>query len=162
MTFCSDACHADSSEERRAAEGHPHIGRSLGSYPKDSHAALIMGAMNCGKTAYVLDLLEGEYRSVFKNIIILCPSVHYNKTYQGRPWLWQDKGVFILNPGRCFNDCSRAFYKKCQGVKTLYIIDDCSALAEMTKKHDMLSTLTFSAAMQTKAYGSSPKNIMQS
>lgn len=99
--------------ERRVVAG----SRSPGSYPKDVHAALIVGATNCRKTAYVLDLLEGEYRGVFENII-LCPSVRYNKTYQGRPWLWRSTElprVFIHNPGGRLNDYLKAFYKHCRG-----------------------------------------------
>ncbi|CAC5421181.1 unnamed protein product [Mytilus coruscus] len=38
----------------------------------------------------------------------------------------------------------RMFFKKYAGHPTLYIIDDCSATKELTKKKDMLSELAFS------------------
>ena len=38
----------------------------------------------------------------------------------------------------------RLFFDKLTGKPTLYIIDDCSATKELTKKKDMLSELAFS------------------
>ncbi len=38
--------------------------------PKYPHCAIICGQTGCGKTEFVLDLLEKEYRGVFKNIVI--------------------------------------------------------------------------------------------
>ena len=32
--------------------------------PKDTHAAVI-GQIGCGKTVFIIDLLEGPYREVF-------------------------------------------------------------------------------------------------
>ena len=38
------------------------------------HSANICGATGCGKTEFVLDLLETEYKDFFDHIVIVCPS----------------------------------------------------------------------------------------
>ena len=110
--------------------------------PTEPHAAVICGQTGCGKTVFVLDLLEGPYRGVFRHIVILCPTVQHNKTYKDRPWIWADPEVYVIDPGERLHDCLRAFFQVFQGEPTLYIIDDCSATKALTKKKDMLSEQT--------------------
>ena len=62
-----------------------------------AHSAIICGATGCGKTEFILDLLETEYRNFFTYIIIICPTLDQNKTYN-REWLFNDDGVFLVNP----------------------------------------------------------------
>ena len=112
--------------------------------PKDPHSAIICGQTNCGKSVFVLDLLEKHYRGVFRHIVILCPTVAHNKTYQERKWLWKDPGVFIVDPDERLHDYLRAFYTIFAGEPTLYIVDDMSATKALTRKRDMLSELAFS------------------
>ena len=112
--------------------------------PKDPHSAIICGQTGCGKTVFVLDLLESHYNGVFQHIVILCPTIKYNKTYQEREWIWTDKEIYIIDPGERLQDWLRFFFEIFQGESTLYIIDDCSANRALTKKKDMLSYLAFS------------------
>ena len=98
----------------------------------------------CGKTAFILELLEGPYHGFFQHIIILCPTIRYNQVYQECPWVWSDPEVYVVDPGERLHDCLRAFFQVFQGEPTLYIIDDCSASKALTKKKDMLSELAFS------------------
>jgi len=115
--------------------------------PKDPHSAIICGQTGCGKTVFILDLLEGPYRARFLHIVILCPTVRYNKTYQSRPWVWSDPEVYIIGtPMVCerLHDWLRVFHNRFAGEPTLYIIDDCAASKALTKKKDMLSGLAFS------------------
>ena len=111
--------------------------------PKDPHSAIIRGATGCGETVFVLDLLEQHYIGVFLHIVILCPTVRHNRTYQLSAWLWSDPEVFIVDPGERLHVNLRAFYTMFTGQPTLIIIDDCSASKALTKK-DMLSELAFS------------------
>ena len=110
----------------------------------EPHSAIICGMTNCGKTKFVLDLLEGPYRGRFDHVVILCPTFRHNKTYQERPWVLTDEEVYILDPGERLHDYLRAFYRVFQGEPTLYIIDDMAAGKQLTKKKDMLSELAFS------------------
>lgn len=122
-------------------------------FPKYPHCAIICGQTGCGKTEFVLDLLEEEYRQVFTNIIILCPTIQWNKAYKNREWIGdvskpKSKNIKIYNPivkgEEKLQELLRNFFKKYAGYPTLYIIDDCSATKELTKKKDMLSELAFS------------------
>ena len=64
--------------------------------PTDPHSATIYGQTCCGKTVFVLDLLEGPYKGVFEHIIILCPTVKHNKTYKERGWINSDPEVYVV------------------------------------------------------------------
>ena len=112
--------------------------------PTNAHSAIICGQTGCGKTIFVLDLLESHYRYNFEHIVILCPTIKYNKAYHSREWVWTDEEVYIVDPGEKLHECLRSLYNVFQGDETLYIIDDCSAKKELTKKKDMLSELAFS------------------
>ena len=59
-------------------------------FPKRAHSAIICGATDCGKTEFVLDLLETEYQRFFDYIIIICPTWMHNKAYLNRPWFFKD------------------------------------------------------------------------
>ena len=63
----------------------------------------------------------------------------------------KDNGITIVNPitpdgKEMLQELLRLFCSiKYAGTPTLYIIDDCSARKELTKKKDMLSQLAFCA-----------------
>ena len=121
---------------------------SLSELPKYPHSAIICGQTGCRKTEFVLDLLESQYAGVFDNIIILCPTINWNKAYKNRCWIGdvrsqKDKNITIVNPvmpdgTERLQELLRLFFDKLAGKPTLYIIDDCSATKELTKKKDML------------------------
>ena len=111
---------------------------------RQPHCAIICGQTGCGKTVFALDLIEAGYKGIFSNIVILCPTVLWNKTYHERRWIWADPEVHILNPGDRLQEYLRALFFMFAGEPTLYIIDDCSASKALTKKKDMLSELAFS------------------
>ena len=113
--------------------------------PKGAHSAIVCGQTGCGKTVFVLSLLEEvPYRGFFRHIVILCPTIEHNKTYKQCPWLWTDPEVYVLDPGERLYDYLRAFYLVFKGEPILFIIDDWSATTALTKKRDMLSELAFS------------------
>ena len=112
--------------------------------PKDAHSAIVCGQTGCGKTVFVLDLLEGPYHGVFRHIVVMCPTIRHNSAYRNRPWIWNDPEVYVVNPGERLHDFIRAFYMVFEGEPTLYLIDDCSATKALTQKKDMLSELAFS------------------
>src|SRR5579871_2846672 len=112
--------------------------------PQRPHSAIICGSTDCGKTRFILDLLEAHYRGTFEYIIILCPSIRHNKTYLERCWIWIHPNVIVIEKCEKLHDCLRALYDIFQGKPTLYIIDDMASSAVLTKKKDMLSKLAFS------------------
>ncbi|MCG8045003.1 MAG: hypothetical protein N0E48_04925, partial [Candidatus Thiodiazotropha endolucinida] len=56
--------------------------RLINLLPRTANSATICGQTGCGKTVFIRDLLEGPYREVFLHIVVLCPTIKYNKTYQ--------------------------------------------------------------------------------
>jgi len=110
------------------------------------HNMLISGVTNCGKTHFVLDLLENEYRHKFDNIVIFCPTYFFNTTYD-RKWIYTDKKVFIINPVAVENylDNVLQFVRETfKGSNTLFVIDDCANLQDSKKKVSELCHLAFS------------------
>ena len=57
-------------------------------FPIYAHSAIICGQTNCGKTVFVLDLLENEYHHVFENIIILLPHHRVEQGLQKQELDW--------------------------------------------------------------------------
>ena len=64
--------------------------------PKFPHSAMFVGCTSCGKTEFLLRLLETVYKNHFEFIVILCPTISDNKTYLSRKWIFDDKNVFIV------------------------------------------------------------------
>ena len=95
--------------------------------PKYPHCAIICGQTGCGKTEFVLDLLEKEYCQVFKNIVILCPTIQWNKAYKNREWIGdvrkpKTKNITIVNPihngEENLQELLRMFFNKYAGSPT--------------------------------------------
>lgn len=137
-------------------------------YNTSPHCAVVCGQTGCGKTVFILNLLEREYRGCFQHIVFLCPTIQYNKTYQHCAWVWTDPEVYIQDPGLKLHECLKAFYTLFQGSPTLYVIDDCSATPQLKKKRDMLSYMAFSGrhAQQSvwvlsQKYNAVPKDLRE-
>ena len=125
-------------------------------FPKRAHSAIICGATGCGKTEFVLDLLETEYKGFFEYVIVICPTWMHNKAYLNRRWIFTDsEQVFLVDPLNWYpnskdpmNDSIKLFFevfgKMNKEDHVLFLIDDCSADKCMTKKKQMLSELAFS------------------
>ena len=89
-------------------------------YVQEPCTALWSGPTNCGKTQLVLDLIENEYRNHFDNIIIICSTIRWNKTYLTRRWLWSDDNVF-LRMHKGFSTILRIFFYKNKNTQKTYI-----------------------------------------
>lgn len=105
---------------------------------------LISGMTNSGKTHYVLDLLEREYRNKFDYILIVCPTFHYNKTYDRR-FIYNDRDVIPLIVGDKLNEVLQILFTRYKDDKeqTLIIIDDCANLHDTKLKATALTKLAF-------------------
>ena len=60
---------------------------------KEPHTTIFTGQRGCGKTHLVLDLIEKEYNKHFDYVIIICPTLQWNKTYRSRDWIKNDDNV---------------------------------------------------------------------
>ena len=103
--------------------------------PKFPHSATFVGVTACGKTEFLLQLLETVYKNHFAFIMILCPAILDNKMYLSRKWIFDDKDVFIVCDleGKLY-EWIRLFKSTLKGHQTLFIINDCSAEVEINKK----------------------------
>ena len=63
--------------------------------PKFPHSAMFVAVTACRKTEFLLQLLETVYKSHFKFIVILCPTILDNKTYLSRKWIFDNKNVLL-------------------------------------------------------------------
>ena len=107
--------------------------------PKFPHSAMFVGVTACGKTDFLLRLLETVYKNHFEFIVILCPTI-------SRKWILDNKNVFIVcDVEGKLNEWIKLFKNTLTGHQTLFIIDDCSAEGEINKKLDALSELAFSS-----------------
>ena len=133
---------------------------------KEPHTAMFTGPTNCGKTKRVLDLIEGEYNGCFENIIIICPTLRWNKTYLERPWIWKDDYVFCIEPRDKLFNWIEQLSKLLATEETLFIIDDCIADETLDKKRQPLLELAVSGRhrnhslwLLTQSYTALPKNL---
>ena len=117
----------------------------MGNLPKFPHSAMFIGVTACGKTEFLLRLLENIYKNHFEFIVILCPKILHNKTYLSSKWIFDYKNVFIVcDVEGKLNEWIKLCKNTLRGHQTLFIIDNCSAEGEIKRKRDALSELAFS------------------
>jgi len=117
---------------------------ALNFLPREPHCSLICGQTGCGKTIFVLDLLQTVYRNHFEHIVIFCPTLKYNIAYKERAFIWRDDEIYLVDPSNNLSEYLEFFYKAFEGTQTLFIIDDCSAEQDIVKKRKTLTKLAFS------------------
>lgn len=135
-------------------------------YVKDPHTAIFSGPTSCGKTQRVLDLIQSEYKGNFDNIVILCPTLHWNETYLERPWVWKDNYVFVFEPKGNLFELIEKLSSMLSGEETLFIIDDMIADETLDKRRQPLLELAISGRhrkhslwLLTQSYTALPKNL---
>ena len=113
-------------------------------YVKDPHTAIFSGPTGCGKTQRVLDLIETEYNHYFDNIVILCPTLRWNRTYLDRPWIQEDDYVFVFEPKGSLLKVIEKLSSLLSGERTLFIVDDVIADETLDKTRGALLDIAIS------------------
>ena len=128
---------------------------------KHPHAALFTGPTGVGKTHLVLDMIETQYNKHFDKIIILCPTIRWNKTYIGRSWVIKDENVWLVEPKDKLYDYVEKLSNLEAGNAVLFIVDDIIA----DKRRQSLLELAISGRhknhylwLLTRSYTATPKN----
>lgn len=111
---------------------------------KEPHCGLFCGMTGCGKTIFMLDLIQTVYRYHFEHIVIFCTTLEFNKSYKERKFVWTDDNIILIDPSNKLSECLERFYQLFKGTSTLFIIDDCSAEKDIIKKRNSLAKLAFS------------------
>ena len=88
---------------------------------------IIVGMTACGKTHYLLEMLEKEYKNYFDHIFIVCPTLEDNKTYQQRKYL-ADPDVYALPVAHdSVETILHEITHFAKNTNSLIILDDCAS-----------------------------------
>ena len=135
-------------------------------YVKEPHTAIFSGPTGCGKTQRVLDLIETEYNQHFENVIILCPTLRWNKTYLERGYIWKDDDVYPIEPKGNLFELIEKLSLRFSGEEALFIVDDMIADETLDKRRQPLLELAISGRhrqhslwLLTQSYTALPKNL---
>ena len=133
---------------------------------KELHTALFVAPTGVGRTQLALELFESEYRGHFDFIIIICPTLAHNETYESRGWVWNDPEVIPIEPGNQLYYLIEKTSKLLAGSKTLFLIDDIIADKALNKRRQQLLGLAISGRhrahslwLLTQSYTAIPNNI---
>ena len=133
---------------------------------KDPHTAIFSGQTGVGKTHLVLDLIETHYDKHFDKIIILCPTIRWNKTYRDRAWVVKDPNVWLIVPKGKLYDYIEKLSNLEAGNAVLFIVDDIIADETLDKRRQSLLELAISGRhrnhylwLLTQSYTAVPKNL---
>ena len=96
------------------------------------------------KTHLALSLLETEYKNHFDFIVIICPTLKYNSTYENLSWVWNDPDVIPIEPGNQLYYLIENISDLLTGNKTLFLIDDIIAYETLDKRCQLLLELVIS------------------
>ena len=106
---------------------------------------IIVGMTGCGKTFYLLELLEMEYKKHFENIFVICPTFVHNRAY--REWKYVNDECFFAIP--CDHDEVERYLKEvtnyAEGTNSLIVLDDCASSKSVKNRTSELVRLGFSA-----------------
>ena len=114
-------------------------------YVKEPHTAIFTGQIKCGKTHFVLDLIEKEHNKHFDYITIICPTLwENNKTYHAKGWIKNNDKVWFLDPKDNLLQWIKKLSELLRFLKVLFIIDDIIANESLDKRRQSLLELTIS------------------
>ena len=135
-------------------------------YIKEPYTAIFTGQTKCRKTDLVLDLIENQYNKHFDYIIIICPTLRWNKTYHSKDWLKNDDKVWLIEPKDKPYQWIGNFLQLLLDLETLFIIDDIIANKDLDKKRQPLLELSISGrhcnhylSLLTQSYLGIPKKL---
>ena len=118
---------------------------------------IILGMTGCGKTYYLLKMLETEYSNHFDYIFLICPTYVWNKTYQS--WKYKDDKKYFPIPCDHYQieDFLKYIVANFRGTNSLIILDDCAGVQSVKNRTSELVNLGFHA----RHYGFSTIVIIQ-
>ena len=111
---------------------------------KEPHTALFVALTGVGKTHLTLNLLENEYRKHFDFIVIICPTLALNETYESQGWVWNDPDIIPIEPGNNLYYLIEKIINLLIGSATLFLINDIIANEALDKRRQSLLELAIS------------------
>ena len=105
---------------------------------------LICGHTDSGKSFFLLQLLEREFKGYFDHIYLFCPTTHSNSTYVN----WKYPKDPKLYPIDCLSEEFEEFLalarQENKGSNTLFVLDDLASSLAIKKQSSELTQLSFS------------------
>ena len=111
---------------------------------KHPYTAIFTGPTGVGKTHLVLNIIETQHNKHFDKIIILCPTIRWNKTYIGRSWVIKDENFWLVEPKDKLYDYIEKLSNLEAGNAVLLIVDDIIADENLDKRRQSLLKLAIS------------------
>ena len=137
-------------------------------YIKEPHTTIFTGPTGCGKAHLVLDLTEKKYNKHFDYIIIICPTIQWNKTYNSKDWIKNDGKVWLIEPNDRLYQWIETLSQLLVCSKALFIIDDIIADEDLDKRRQPLLELAISVRhgshylwLLTQSYSGIPKILQR-
>ncbi|XP_057303345.1 uncharacterized protein LOC130640803 [Hydractinia symbiolongicarpus] len=133
---------------------------------KDYNTEIFTGPTSCGKTQRVLNLLENEYKTKYHNIVILCPTLKWNKPCLERATLWRDEYVFLIDPKEQLFEWIQKLSSLLADKKSIFVVDHVIADESLDKRRQSLLKLAISDRhrehslwLLKQSYTALPKNL---
>ena len=107
---------------------------------------LCSGITNCGKTQFILDFIQANYK--FDFIVLFCPTFLYNKTYRNHPLVKRKNFIInkkLLLKNDTLDSMLAVCYKQYKNSNTLFLLDDIANLWDAKHRCSELCKLAFSA-----------------
>ena len=137
-------------------------------YIKEPHTAIFTGQTNCGKTHHVLGLIEKEYNKHFDYIVIICPTLRENSTYDVKEWIKINDNVWLVDPKDNLYQWVKKLSELLRFFEVLFIIDDIIANERLGKRRQPLLELSISDRhpgyylwLLTQSYSAIPKHLLR-
>jgi hypothetical protein len=113
--------------------------------PETPFNMIILGMTGCGKTYYLLKMLETEYSNHFDYIFLICPTYVWNKTYQS--WKYQDDKKYFPIPCDQYQieDFLKFIVDNFKGTNSHIILDDCAGGQSVKNRTSELVNIGFHA-----------------
>ena len=138
----------------------------MADYVKEPHTTIFIGPLSCGKAHLVLDLIEKEHNKHFHFIIIICPTLQWNKTYHSKDWIKNDDKVWLIEPKDKLHQWIEKLSQLFACPEALFIVDDIISEKGLDKRRQPLLKLDISGRhrihylwLLKQFYSGIPKNL---
>ena len=111
-------------------------------------------------------MIETEYKKNFNYIIIICPTLRWNKTYHSKEWIKNDDKVWLIEPKENLYQWIGKLLQLLASSETLFIIDYIITNKDLDKRKQPLLELAISGTYKdhylwslTQSHLAIPKNL---
>ena len=122
-------------------------------YTKKPLTSIFIGQTGCGRTCFVLDLIEKEHNKNFDYIIMICSKLRENDTYHAKEWIKTDDKVWLVEPKDNFYQWIKKLSELLRFLEALFIVDDIIANESLDKSRQPLLELPISGRHRVIIYG---------